>query len=274
MRKFIKDGKLPYIILSIMALLFALPLLWVIFASFDVNATQAFKIPTDWTIGNYINVLQDKLNQQAFGVGLLISAIEAVLVVLIAGLAAYPLSRYELRYKKMFMYTILLMTSLPITAVMVPVYKLFLSMNLYDSIFGVIIFMTASALPFAIWLMKNFMDSVPIELEEAAWVDGANVLTSIRLVIAPLMLPGVLVVMMVAFTTAWGNFLVPYILLNTVSKYPVSVKLYQFFGQNGLVVYGELAAYSVIYATPAVILYILSQKYMSQGFIMSGAAKG
>lgn len=268
------EKKVPYIILTILALIFILPLLWVIIASLDANASQAVKIPAQWTLENYKAVLSSQTNQRAFLNGLVISFGQSVLVVVVAGLAAYPLSRYELRYKNIFMFTILLMTSLPITAVMVPVYKMFLSLKLYDKTYGVILFLTATSLPYAIWLMKNFMDSVPVELEEAAWVDGATTMTSIRKIIVPLMFPGICVVFIYTFSGSWGNFFVPYILLQTLDKLPASVTLYQFFGQHGMVVYGQLAAYSALYAIPSLVLYILSQSYMSKGFNMSGAAKG
>jgi multiple sugar transport system permease protein len=272
--KWRSSKKIPYIILIIIAIVFVVPLLWVIVASFDKNAVQSLKIPKDWTIGNYKEVLTNSANIRGFGIGLLISLVQSIFVIIAAGLAAYPLSRYELRYKKMFMYTILFMTSLPITAVMVPVYKLFLNIKLYDNIFGVILFFTASSLPYGIWLMKNFMDTVPLELEEAAWVDGASTLQGIRKIIAPLMFPGICVTAIFTFSSSWGNFFVPYILLQSLDKLPASIKLYQFFGNYGMVAYGQLAAYSALYALPSIVLYILSQNYMSKGFNMAGAAKG
>lgn len=264
----------PYVVLTVIAVIFILPLLWVIIASFDPNASEALKVPSQFTIQNYINVIKSRDNQRSFGVGLAISLGQSFLVVLFAGLAAYPLSRYEMRYKNIFMYTILFMTSLPITAVMVPVYQLFLSLNLYDNLMGVTIFLTSASLPYGIWMMKNFMDSVPIELEEAAWMDGASNMICILKVVAPLMMPGICTVAIFTFSGSWGNFFVPYILLNTLEKFPASVKLYQFFGTHGMVVYGQLAAYSVLYALPSIILYIFSQKFMSKGFSMQGASKG
>lgn len=272
--KWRNSKKLPYIVLTAIAVVFLLPLLWVIIASIDPDASQALKVPMNMTLGNYRSVLEDRSNVRAFGVGLIISLGQSILVVMIAGLAAYPLSRYELKHKKLFMFTMLFMTSLPITAVMVPVYRLFLNVGLYDNIFGVVLFLTASAMPYGIWLMKNFIDGVPVELEEAAWMDGANVLTSMQKVIAPLMFPGICVVFIYTFSGSWGNFFVPYILIQSIEKFPASIKLYQFFGQYGMVAYGELAAYSVLYALPSLILYVLSQKYMSKGFNMSGASKG
>ncbi|MWV42341.1 ABC transporter permease subunit [Paenibacillus sp. HJL G12] len=265
---------LPYIILSFIGICFLLPLLWVLVASVDPNAMQSLKMPKQITAGNYVDVLTSHENQRAFVIGLLMSLGQAVIVVLLALLAAYPLSRYQLKYKKPFMLTILFMTSLPITAVMVPVYQLFLSLKLYDNNVGVVLFYVASSMPYGIWMLKNFMDSVPGDLEEAAWVDGASVLAGIRKIIAPLMVPGICTVAIFTFSGSWGNFFVPYILLQTPEKFPASLKLYQYFGQYGMVDYGKLAAFSVMYALPSIVLYILSQRFMSKGFSMQGGTKG
>jgi multiple sugar transport system permease protein len=265
---------LPYSILALIGVCFLLPLLWVLVASVDTNAMQSLKTPTHLTGNNYVDVLTNKDNQRAFLIGLFMSGGQAVLVVILGLLAAYPLSRYQLKYKKPFMLTILFMTSLPITAVMVPVYQLFLSLKLYNNIFGVILFFVASAMPYGIWMLKNFMDSVPPELEEAAWIDGASVFVGIRKVVAPLMIPGICTVAIFTFSGSWGNFFVPYILLQSPENFPASLKIYQFFGQYGMADYGKLAAFSVMYAIPSVMLYILSQRFMSKGFGMQGGMKG
>lgn len=265
---------LPYTILTVIGVCFLLPLLWVLVASVDTNAMQSLKAPTQLTGNNYVDVLTNKDNQRAFLIGLLMSGGQAVLVVILGLLAAYPLSRYQLRYKKPFMLTILFMTSLPITAVMVPVYQLFLTLKLYNNVFGVILFFVASAMPYGIWMLKNFMDSVPSELEEAAWIDGASVFAGIRKVVAPLMVPGICTVAIFTFSGSWGNFFVPYILLQSPENFPASLKIYQFFGQYGMADYGKLAAFSVMYAIPSVILYVLSQRFMSKGFGMQGGMKG
>ncbi|MGE6229159.1 carbohydrate ABC transporter permease [Paenibacillus chitinolyticus] len=265
---------LPYTILVFIGICFILPLLWVLVASVDSNAMQSLKVPERLTATNYAEVIANPENQRAYMIGLIMSLGQAVLVVILALLAAYPLSRYQLKYKKPFMLTVLFMTSLPITAVMVPVYQLFLTAKLYDNLFGVILFFAASSMPYGIWMLKNFMDSVPSELEEAAWIDGASVFTGIRKVVAPLMVPGICTVAIFTFSGSWGNFFVPYILLQSPENFPVSLKLYQFFGQYGMADYGKLAAFSVLYAIPSVILYILSQRFMSKGFGLQGGTKG
>lgn len=267
-----REKTVAYVVLTIIAIVFALPLAWVVLASFDKNASLSASLP-DFTAQNYVDVLTDAANLRSFGNGLILSIGVAVLVVIVAGLAAYPLSRYEMKHKRMFMLTMLFMTSLPITTVMVPVFKVFVSIGLYDNLGGIILFMTASSLPYAIWMMKNFMDSVPISLEEAAWVDGCGRFRGITQVVLPLMLPGIFTIAIYTFSGCWGNFFVPFILLSSSEKYPASIMLYQFFGQHS-VAYGTLAAYSVVYVMPSIILYVITQKWMSKGFSMAGANKG
>ncbi|MBW5445644.1 ABC transporter permease subunit [Cohnella sp. CFH 77786] len=265
---------LPNVVLTLIGLLFLIPLLWMVFASVDPGATLSLRVPDRPTADHFIQTLSDSDTRRSFLNGLVLAFGQALLVVAVAGLASYPLSRYQLRYKRSFMYVILFSTGLPITAVMVPVYQFFLYFHLQDSLLFTIVFLAASALPYSIWMMKNFMDSVPTELEEAAWVDGASVWTSLRLVVLPLMLPGVFTVGIFAFAGAWGNFLVPFILLQSPDKMPAAVTIYQYFGQNGMVQYGKLAAFSILYTFPAVALYVLGQRFMSQGFSFGGASKG
>lgn len=268
------EKTIHYVILVILAILFVLPLLWMLVASVDTNAIQSLKVPDEITFDNYLSVIQDPAILKSFGIGILISGGQSIIVVLIAVLAAYPLSRYKARYKKSFLYTILFLTSLPMTAVIVPVFQLFLMLGFEDNIITVMFFLIGTALPYAIWMMKNFMDSVPIELEESAWVDGASVFTGLRKVVVPLMVPGMFTVLIFTYTGSWGNFFVPFILLSSQDKMPASVTIYQFFGNYGLIQYGRLAAFSVLYTAPVVILYYIAQRYMSGGFSFGGATKG
>ena len=193
---------------------------------------------------------------------------------LTATLAAYPLSRYHMRFKRPFLYIILFATGLPITAIMVPVYGVFVQLNLLDSMTATTLFLAATTLPFAIWLMKNFMDGVPIGLEEAAWTDGASAMQALWRIIVPLVLPGAAVVGIFTFIATWGNFFIPFILLTSPSKMPASVTIYQFFTQYGEVAYGPLAAFSIIFTIPVIVLYVIIQRTLGGAFNLAGATKG
>jgi len=263
-----------YLILSILAILFLLPLLWMLFASVDPGAIQALKMPEKITLDNFKSILSEAAILRSFFIGIGISTSQALLVVILCVMAAYPLSRYTLKYKNSFMMTILFMTSLPMTAVIVPVFQLFLYLKFQDSLIAMTLFLIASSLPYGIWMMKNFMDSIPLDLEESAWVDGASIFQGIKKIVAPLMLPGIFTVAIFTFTGSWGNYFVPYILIQSPEKLPASVTIFQFFGNFGMVNYGRLAAFSVMYTLPVVILYTISQNFMSKGFSLGGATKG
>ncbi|MFG2954223.1 carbohydrate ABC transporter permease [Streptomyces sp. NPDC048291] len=260
--------------LLIVAAAFVLPLAWVVLSAVDPRAGLRVRIPDGFTFGNFDAILTPDITYTPLLNSLILCGGATALTVACAALAAYPLSRYRSRFNRPFLLSILFATSLPITAIMVPVYALFVRINLIDTMQGTILFFAASQLPFAIWLMKNFMDGVPKELEEAAWTDGANPLQSLVRIVLPLMGPGLAVVTVFAFVMMWGNFFVPFMLLLSPDQMPASVSINDFFGNRGMVAYGQLAAFSVIYSTPVILLYVLVARRLGGGFALGGAVKG
>jgi multiple sugar transport system permease protein len=261
-------------VLIVIAIAFALPILWLLVASLDTSATLSLKLPESLSLKNFAAVMTPELAFVPLGNSLLLAGGCAVITVIVAVLAAYPLSRYRMRVNKPFLYGILFGTCLPITAMMVPVYSLFVSLNLIDSLGGTILFLAATSLPMAIWMMKNFMDSVPISLEEAAWMDGASMITTLSRVVVPLMRPGIAVVFIFVFIGAWGNFFVPFVLLLSPDKQPAAVSIFAFFGQHGTVAYGQLAAFSLLYSVPVLALYVFVSRVLGGGSALAGAVKG
>ncbi|MBT2594802.1 carbohydrate ABC transporter permease [Arthrobacter sp. ISL-72] len=253
---------------------FLLPLLWLVLASLDTNAGYQTRLPGNASLTNFAAVLTPELLLRPLWNSLLLSAGTATVTLLAAVLAAYPLSRFQSRFNRPFLYSILCGTCLPITAIMVPVYGLFVQLRLLDSMPSTVLFMAATALPMAIWMTKNFMDTVPLSLEEAAWMDGASGLTALRTVVLPLMRQGLGVVFIFVFIQTWGNFFVPFILLLSPSKQPASVSIFSFFGQHGAIAYGQLAAFSILYSIPVLVLYVLVARGAGGSFALSGAMKG
>jgi multiple sugar transport system permease protein len=253
---------------------FVLPLLWLVLASLDAGAGHQTRIPGDVSLDNFAAVMTRGLLVRPLWNSLVLSAGTAAVNLVAAVLAAYPLSRYESRVNRPFMYTILFGTCLPITAIMVPVYGLFVQLRLLDSMPATIFFMATTTLPMAIWMTKNFMDAVPVSLEEAAWVDGASGLTALRTIVLPLMRQGLGVVFIFVFIQAWGNFFVPFVLLLSEARQPAAVSIFSFFGQHGAVAYGQLAAFSILYSVPVLALYVIVAKGAGSSFALSGAVKG
>jgi multiple sugar transport system permease protein len=262
------------LVLLAIGVVFVLPLLWVLFAS--INSTAGLKVewPSHPSLNNFRAVLNTDTTYRPMLNGLVLCGGAAILTLVCAVLAAYPLSRFKTRFNRPFLLTVLFATGLPITAVMVPVYGLFVQLNLVDTIGGTMMFMATTSLPFAIWLTKTFMDGVPISLEEAAWVDGAGSMQALFRIVLPLMWPGIAVVLIFTFIGMWGNFFIPFMLLLSPERLPASVSIFTFFSQYGEVNYGQLAAYSLIYTTPVLVLYLLLSKKLGGAFALGGAIKG
>jgi multiple sugar transport system permease protein len=260
--------------LLVVAVAFALPLAWVLLSSVDPHADLRVKAPDGFTWSNFDAIMTSDITFTPLLNSLILCGGATLLTVVCAALAAYPLSRFHSRLNRPFLLTVLFATSLPITAIMVPVYALFVQVDLIDTMQGTILFFAASQLPFSIWLMKNFMDGVPKELEEAAWTDGASSMQSLVRIVLPLMGPGVSVVTVFSFVMMWGNFFVPFMLLLSPDQMPASVSINEFFGNRGMVAYGQLAAFSIVYSTPVILLYVLVARRLGGGFALGGAVKG
>lgn len=261
-----------YIILTALGLFFLIPLAWPILASFNRTATLSLQWPSPFSLDNFVTIISNGLVGRPFANSAIMAIATMLLVILLSGMAAYPLSRYQFRFKAALMYGILFASALPVLALVTPLYAMYVSLNLTDTLQGCILFFVASSLPFSIWLMKNFLDSVPVELEEAAWIDGASILGSFWYIMLPLSAPGIAVVGVWSFLGAWTNFFVPLIILQDPNLLPASVHIYTFFGSYGQVNYGQLAAYAMLYALPAVALYTLVSRFFVKG--ISGGLKG
>lgn len=267
-------GFLAYLVLGVLAVLFLVPMLWMVFASVDPEPSLRASPPSGFTLDHFTAIMTPEVVYLPIWNSILTCGGAALITAVCSMLAAYPLSRYNLRFRKPFLYTVLFATGLPVTAIMVPVYGMFVQANLLNSLVATTLFLAASTLPFGIWLTKNFIDGIPLALEEAAWVDGASAWQSIRYLVAPLLAPGLAVVAIFTLVTTWGNFFVPFILLTSPDKMPAAVRVFTFFGQYGSVRYGELAAYSLLYTVPVVVLYMAVSRALGGRFALGGAVKG
>lgn len=265
---------LANIVLIVLGVVFIVPIAWIVLSSINPAATVSMSVPRTVTFANFAQVLTFNQSYLPLWNSAIISFGTAALTVIVGILAAYPLSRFNMRFQRGFLYSVLFGSCLPITALMVPVYAMFVQMKLLDSLLGVVLFMAATSLPMAIWMLKNFMDSVPVSLEEAAWVDGASPMRALARIVLPLMRPGIGVVFIFVFTQAWGNFFVPFVLLFSAEKMPASVAIFQFFGNHGAVAYGQLAAFAMVYSVPILVLYLLMQRLTGSSFALAGGVKG
>lgn len=271
-RRFSMGGVSANIATGVIGILFLLPLLWLLLASFDAHAGWAIRAP-DLTTSNYSQAVSNGGWHPILN-SFYLASVTSVISTVLAFIAAYPLSRRHIPGKRIFMLGILFLSSLPITMLLVPVYQLYVKLNWLDSIFTMALFLAATSLPFAIWLVKNFIDQIPIEFEEAAAIEGAGTIRTMLFVVLPLSLPGLSVTLIYTFIAAWGAFVVPLVLDQNPGQQMGTVALYQFLGAHGLIQFGPLAAFSLLFSLPVVILYLFVSRSLGGAFTFGGGVRG
>jgi multiple sugar transport system permease protein len=242
------------------AAFFVMPLLWFVFAPFNPQVSLAVTIPQNPSLANFAEVLNNSLamrgllqNSVIIGVGTMVGTS------LTAALAAYGLSRGNVPGRDLLIYVLILFSSVVTgTASMVPIFRLVFTLGLIDTHAGVIMVMIGGLLPSAIFIVRDFVDSVPRSYEEAAMVAGASPMQIFRDVTLPIMQPGILVVGVWVLVNAWGAFLIPFILLRNPDLLPASVTFYTFYDvESGTPQIRLISAYAVLYTLPVILLYLL-----------------
>lgn len=248
------------------------PISWLLLASVNTTPGSSWQIPDHVTLSHYVQLFSES-DIVLWLKNSFILAIGTMLVtIFLATLAAYPLSRVPFPGKGVFMYSLLLARVMPVTAVIIPIFSLTVQFNLVNTFEGAILILSALQLPISLWIMKGFVDSIPMELEESAWLDGCNRFTALIRIVFPLMGPGVAVTGLFAFLAAWGDFIIPLVILRSPTNFPIAMGLYRAFGQQGSVDFGFLTALAVVYSAPSIVLYLLARQYLVKG-MTAGSVK-
>ncbi len=261
---------LVHVVFVLAVAFFLAPFLWLFTAAFDADAKAYIRLPAQPTLQNFARIF----TEHEFGRALLNSAIVAGLTmaldVVAVSLAGYSLSRLELRAKSWITYAVLLLQTMPLSATMVPIYGLAKALGLRNSYLGLILVHAAIELPFLIWLMKGFFDSVPRHLEEAAWLDGRSKLRALVEVVLPVARNGIGVVAGLSFLAAWPEVLMVIILIDRQDLKTVPLAFYETFRTQGgytEVQYGVVAAMGVLYALPVMAIFFATRRMMVRGLI-------
>lgn len=244
-------------IAALIAGAFALPLIWFVFSPFNARAELGLAIPEPFTLANFATVFQNAFAVQAL-LNSLIQAFGGVLLIGIAStLAAYALSRSSVPGKGAVTYVLLLFSSVVSgSAAMVPIFLIVSALGLIDTHVAVILVFAGGLLPTAMFILRDFIDAIPRSYEESAMVAGASPMQAFFDVALPVIRPGIVVVVVWAFVNIWGSFLIPFILLRSDRLMPASVAIYSFYSEAGTPIVTLLAAYSLIYSLPVIVLYL------------------
>lgn len=238
---------------------FLTPLLWLITAPFSTRANLSVTLPADASLANFETVFDNRFAMRAlFQNNLIIGGGVMLLVAGVATMASYGLSRTHVPGRDILVYVLILFSSVVSgTAAMVPIFLLVFNLGLVDTYLGVILVMTGGLLPSAIFIMRDFVDSIPRSYEEAALVCGASSLRVFKDVALPLVRPGVVVVAIWAFVNAWGAFLIPSVLLRNPDRMPASIAFYSFYTEAGTPNLTLVSAYAFLYTIPVLVLYLI-----------------
>jgi len=270
------EKTLIYSVIAVYLFITLAPLLWVLSTSFKPNQ-EAISFPPKLlpdapTLDNYLFVLTDpKLVTSLFN-SLLVSIGSTGLSVAVSALAGYAFARFEFKGKNLLMSIILGLFMIPVVINIIPLYIMLANVGLLNSLLALILTFQILIIPLNIFLLKNYFETIPKELEEAALIDGCSKLRALWHIIVPMSMPGFLIAAILSFRFSWNEFVLPIVLSNKPDVMVFQVALYQFISLYRID-WGYLTAGINIALIPVVVLMLISQKRMIRGLTL-GAVRG
>jgi multiple sugar transport system permease protein len=282
-RKFTHQLGLTLLTVPVFVFIFA-PLLWLFSASLS-NQVELYAIPPHWipqhaTLQNYLDIIFPSLSASAvprtFATALLnsikIASAVTVICILLGSMAAYALVRISFRVNRPILVGLLVTRMIPEVSLIIPLFVIASSLDLINKPSVLVITYMSFALPYAIWMMASFFQTVPVELEEAARLDGCSRLGILWRIVMPLALPGLISTAMFVFLLAWDEFFYALIFTSTLAAKTAPVAIAEFIGRYAVNINGMMAG-GILAALPPVILGIIFQRYIISG-MTAGAVKG
>lgn len=266
--------KVLYLALHLIVMLF--PLYWIVITSLkpqkDIFTMPIRYWPEHFTLENYINVFKISKFHVYMGNSLIVSVLSAVIVLCIAILSAYVLSRYKFRGQKQIMTGFFLTQMLPGFVALAPLYLLMANLDLINTRIALVLMYTVGLIPFATIMLRGFFQRIPVSLEEAAMIDGATRLKALILVIIPIMLPGIASTFIFAFINNWNELFLAVMFIDSEALKTLPVAMNSFILKFD-VDWGSMSAGTVLSILPSIVLFAFAQRFIVQG-LTQGAEKG
>jgi len=274
-------ARTPFYLLVALIFVYCLfPFYWVLRSSFTPEVklfqTPVKYIPSPFTLANYREVLSASFFTDALLNSVIVAGSVTLLSLAIGASAAFALGRFRFHGRSFVMYLMLSMTIFPQIAILGALYTTISTFNLYDTLGALIFSYLIFTLPFTIWVLTSFMRALPGDLEEAAYVDGATPLQVFWKVLLPLIAPGLVTTGLLAFISAWNEYLYALSFIQSPGKYTVPLAITSFVSKTGsafAVPWGQIMAATVIITMPLIILVLILQKRIIAG-LTAGAVKG
>jgi multiple sugar transport system permease protein len=252
------------------------PLYWIAVTAFKSEGQIVMRVddlwPTPWTLDQFRDLFATKPFGRWYLNTVLVSVASTTVALVCAALAGYALARLRFRGAQGFTVTVLLTYVMPGALLFIPLYQLLIGVRLTDSLWSLVVTYPTFTLPFATWLLTGYFSSIPVELEEAALVDGCTRVQALRRVVLPLARPGLLAVAMFTLTNAWNEFLFALVFI-TKDEYKTLPVGMQSMIIGDVVPQGQLAAASLLVSIPVVVMYAFGQRFLTEG-LTAGAVKG
>ena len=265
-----------YVLLALFAFVSVYPVTRIVTISLRPNdqllSTSLAFIPEGATFNNYIELLTETPFLRWLMNSFLVSLVVTVTGVVLASTAGYALSRHKFMGRKSMLSGLLVTQMFPATMLLLPLYVMLIELHLLNSYLGIIIIYTATALPFTVWQMKGYYDTIPIALEEAARIDGCTPWQAFYRVILPLAAPALVITALFSFMTAWNEYVVANVVLQDSDMFtlPLGLKLFQ---STLTTQWGLYAAGSLLVSIPVVVLFLVLSRFLISGLTL-GAVKG
>lgn len=261
----------------VFCLVWIFPVYWMVNTALKPRAEAMTATPHFWPSSPTLHNFDVALNRTGFWTNLWNSLLVVggtVIVAVVLGLfAAAAVSRFRFRGRRTVMVAILVAQMLPGTALLIPTFLVFNEAGLLGTYTGLILAYLALALPFSIWVMRGFFAAIPVEIEEAARLDGASTWQVLWKILFPLVLPGVIASSIFAFIAAWNDYLIAYTFMKDRGQYTLPVWLVSFTNPASGTDYSAQMAGSVIFSLPVVVFFLLIQRKLVSG-MSAGAVKG
>ena len=257
------------------------PVFWMFSTSFKTQTAVFDKppelIPSKPTLTAYRKMATGTVGITPISRFFLNSVITSLCTVAVATvfavLASYVLSRLRFRLRKSIMLGVLVTQMFPLVVLLTPLYILYMKLRLLNTYLGLVIAFTSFTLPFSIWMLKGFVDTIPGELDEAATIDGCGPFGVLVRVIVPVITPGIMATGVFAFLDAWNNLLFPLTLMTDVSMKTLPPGMILAFGGEFKHDWSGMMATSALVAVPVIIVFIILQRYLVEG-LTAGSVKG
>lgn len=235
-------------------------------------SSYSFSLPKEFTLDNYRNAFNNLNILRAYGMSFLISGSVTVGVIVLSSMMAFAMTRYKFRGKVILDGLLIASLMFPVFSTIIPVYQMMIKWGLLNSATSVILPQIASNLSFATIVMMGFMRSIPIDIEESAYMEGANVFTVFTRIIVPISKPAISTVAIFSFLWSYNDLFVQTTMIGKRANYPVCALLNEISSKYGTD-YGLMAASVTIILIPVFIVYLLLQKNIIKG-LTAGAVKG